>query len=70
MNVRERPREVAHNEYLSKWDLLRDAALRRRADEALVRIVVPIVESEDASFDLASRLAAELKPALDEAMPI
>jgi EpsI family protein len=61
---------VAHNEYLVKWDLLRDAATRRRTDEALVRIVVPIVESEEASFQLASKLAARLKPALDEAMPL
>ena len=43
---------VAHNEYLVKWDLLRDAALKRRTDEALVRIVVPITESEAASFEV------------------
>jgi EpsI family protein len=61
---------VAHNEYLVKWDLLRDAATKRRTDEALVRIVVPIVESEEASFQFARRLAEQVKPALDEAMPL
>ena len=40
---------VAHNEYLVKWDLLRDAALERRTDEALVRLVVPVVASADAT---------------------
>src|SRR5690606_11552844 len=34
---------VASNEYLVKWDLLRDAALERRTDEALVRLVVPVI---------------------------
>lgn len=40
---------VAHNEYLVKWDLLRDAALDRRTDEALVRLVVPVVASSAAT---------------------
>lgn len=33
---------VAHDEYYVKWDLLRDAALHGRTEEALVRIVVPV----------------------------
>jgi len=61
---------VAHNEYLVKWDLMRDAALRRRTDEALVRIVVPITTSEDDSFSLAQEIAGQLKPALDRALPL
>lgn len=60
---------VAHDEYLVKWDLLRDAALRRRTDEALVRIVVPITESEEASFSFARRIATELMPAVDRVLP-
>ena len=51
---------VAHNEYLVKWDLLRDAALKRRTDEALVRIVVPIVTSEDEAFQFAAEIASRL----------
>ena len=51
---------VAHDEYLVKWDLLRDAALRRRTDEALVRIVVSLGSaSEEQAFAVASRLAVE-----------
>jgi len=61
---------VAHNEYLVKWDLLRDAALKRRTDEALVRIVVPITSSEEEAFDLAQRTAMQLKPALDQVLPL
>ena len=60
---------VAHNEYLVKWDLLRDAAVKRRTDEALVRIVVPIVSSEDAAFDLALQIARGLVEDVDRVLP-
>lgn len=62
---------VAHNEYLVKWDLLRDAALHRRTDEALVRIVVPVYEGvDDEALELARSVALELKPALDQVLPL
>jgi len=62
---------VAYNEYLVKWNLLRDAALRRRTDEALVRIVVPLEADDDGhAFALASRVALQVKPALDRALPL
>ena len=60
---------VQANEYLVKWDLLRDSALRQRSDEALVRIVVPIRDDEDAAFALASQVATEVVPALSAALP-
>ena len=60
---------VAHNEYLVKWDLLRDAALKRRTDEALVRIVVPILESEERSATIAEEIAAGLSVTLDLVLP-
>ncbi len=60
---------VAANEYLVKWDLVRDAALRRRSDEALVRIVVPVTSDEDAAFRNAARVAATVSAALDAALP-
>lgn len=60
---------VAHNEYRVKWDLLRDAALRRRSDEALVRIVVPVTSTEEAAFERASAAAAQVIPAVDRALP-
>ena len=60
---------VAHNEYLVKWDLLRDAALERRTDEALVRIVVPIGGSEAEAFELASEIARGLVGRVHGALP-
>jgi EpsI family protein len=60
---------VAHNEYAVKWDLLRDAALSRRSEEALVRIVVPVTGSQESAFELARSIAAELIPALERALP-
>jgi len=61
---------VAHNEYRVKWDLLRDAALKRRSDEALVRIVVPVTSTEEAAFEKASAAAARVIPAVDRALPL
>jgi EpsI family protein len=60
---------VASNEYRVKWDLLRDAALRRRSDEALVRVVVPIAGSEDRALAAAVGAAGALIPALEAALP-
>lgn len=60
---------VAHDEYLVKWDLLRDAALRRRTDEALVRVVVPIGESEAEALELASEIASGLVRRVHGALP-
>jgi len=60
---------VEANEYTVKWNLLRDAALKRRSDEALVRVVVPVVLSEERAFELAAHAARLLVPALDAALP-
>ena len=60
---------VQANEYLVKWDLLRDSALRHRSDEALVRIVVPIRSDEEAAFALAAQAAVQVVTALPEALP-
>ncbi len=60
---------VAANEFQVKADLLRDAALRRRSEEALVRIVVPIKDSEEVAFQLAVAVAIELVPAVGIALP-
>lgn len=60
---------VRANEYHVKWDLLRDAALHKRTEEALVRVVVPITGSEAESFALAADVAAAIAPALDAALP-
>ncbi len=60
---------IQANEYLVKWDLLRDSALRQRSDEALVRIVVRIQTDEDAAFTIAAEMAAEVASALPAALP-
>jgi len=52
-----------------KWDLLRDAALRRRSEEALVRVVVPVGDDPDRSLGTATAAATALIPALFEALP-
>ncbi len=75
---------VEANEYRVKWNLLRDAALHGRTEEALVRIVVPIVvpAGERAAPNsaamlavraradsLASRMTRQLVPRVDAALP-
>lgn len=72
---------VAWNEYLVKWDLLRDAATRGRTEEALVRIMVPIPPSrgfnstdwrdrQARADDLASNVASELLSTVEKALPV
>ncbi|MBL0169338.1 MAG: EpsI family protein [Gemmatimonadaceae bacterium] len=72
---------VEASEYRVKWDLMRDAALHGRTEEALVRIVMPVegrTSREVASFadasvvradSLARRIAGELSPAVTRALP-
>jgi len=60
---------VAFNEYRVKWDLLRDATLKRRSDEALVRVVVPVTTTTDSAFHLAAEVAQQLIPTLYRALP-
>lgn len=72
---------VEASEYRVKWDLLRDAALYGRTEEALVRVIVPVdsratgdptsadgdaVERADA---LARRVASDLTKAVTTVMP-
>ena len=60
---------VEANEYAVKLDLLRDAALRGRSEEALVRVLVPVRDSETEAFDLAARVAGSVIPAVTRALP-
>ncbi len=62
---------VAASEYRVKWELLRDAALRGRTEEALVRIVVMLNErtSEAVAARWAERVTAELIPSLFRVLP-
>jgi EpsI family protein len=59
------------NEYRVKLDLIRDAALRRRSEESLVRIVVPLGADRTAAAadSLARAVAVELYAALTRVLP-
>lgn len=57
------------NEYQVKLDLIKDSALRRRSDEALVRIVVPLRGNRDQADDLARRMVARLHAELGPILP-
>jgi EpsI family protein len=60
---------VEADEYAVKWHLLRDASLRRRSEEALVRIIVPVRTTVAEAAALARRAAASVVPAVYEALP-
>lgn len=57
------------NEYQVKLDLIRDSALRRRSDEALVRIVVPFAGDPGAADALARRVVARWHSELGRILP-
>jgi EpsI family protein len=50
---------IEADEYLVKWNLLRDAALTGRTEEALVRIVVPVQEPAGATPSELDRIYAD-----------
>jgi EpsI family protein len=62
---------VEASEYQVKWELLRDAAIKARTEEAMVRIVVPVGnESDDANADrVADDMVRQLVPALHRVLP-
>ncbi len=60
------------NEYRVKWDLLVDAALRGRTEEALVRVVVPIPDApdgENTAEAMALSVAEMILPELYDVLP-
>jgi len=64
---------VVANEYAVKWNLLRDAAVAGHTEEALVRVVVPVVgESVRATADataLGADVATKLLADVSRALP-
>ncbi|MEZ4456865.1 MAG: EpsI family protein [Gemmatimonadales bacterium] len=62
---------VAASEYQVKWDLLRDSAIRRRSDEALVRVLVPLLPDlpERTADSLAASVASHLIVDVANALP-
>ena len=61
---------MASSEYAVKWDLLRDAALTGRTEEALVRIVVPIVDEVPNPDAIATEAAQTLIPEVERLLPV
>jgi EpsI family protein len=59
---------VEADEYRVKWDLVRDAALHGRTEEALVRVVIPITREESARAT-ALAVARQVIPAVERALP-
>lgn len=71
---------VVANEYTVKWNLLRDAALAGHTEEALVRVVVPVIvpkgantavtkQSSDAANALAEQMAVRLIREVERVLP-
>lgn len=72
---------IEASEYVVKWNLLRDAAVLGRTEEALVRIVVPLPRGERGAVQgnsdpivvradsLARTVAAELEGAVQRVLP-
>lgn len=60
---------VESSEYRVKWELLRDAALTGRSEEALVRIVVPLNDRMSNPDSLATSVAKQLVPAVRAILP-
>ncbi|MGQ0538239.1 MAG: exosortase C-terminal domain/associated protein EpsI, partial [Gemmatimonadaceae bacterium] len=68
---------VAWSEYAVKWDLLRDAARHGRTEEALVRVLVPLVPAQlgpgadplRSADELATAVAQELIPRVQRMLP-
>jgi EpsI family protein len=61
---------VSQNEYKVKYELLRDAAVHGRTEEALVRIVVEVVGDDVAAADqLALELAGPLVDDVERVLP-
>jgi len=60
---------ISANEYRVKWELLRDKAVTGRSEEALVRIVVPMRDSEEEADRLAEEIAKTYIGPLFETLP-
>ncbi|HKR01958.1 MAG TPA: EpsI family protein, partial [Pyrinomonadaceae bacterium] len=57
------------SEYWGKIYTVIDSIRRRRSDGAMVRVMMPVGKSEEATLKAASDLAAQIAPALPEFVP-
>jgi EpsI family protein len=63
-----RGRKVA-SEYWGKIYTVIDSVRRRRSDGSMVRVMMPVGQSEEATLEAARDLAAQIAPALPEFVP-
>lgn len=63
-----RGRKVA-SEYWGKIYTVLDSVRRRRSDGSMVRVMMPVGRSEEATLEAAADLAAQIAPALPEFVP-
>ncbi len=58
------------NEYLVKWQMLRDGVFKRRSDEALVRLIFPLPEGwTDAESPRVDQVLVDVADALGDYVP-
>lgn len=58
------------NEYLVKWQMLRDGVFKRRSDEALVRLIFPLPEGwTEADAPAVDRVLVEVADAVGDHVP-
>ena len=60
---------VIASEYMQKIWLVLDSITRRRTDGSFVRLISPVVTSEEEAFDLLKEFALELMPHLEAYIP-
>ncbi len=63
------PRRVIASEWAAKFWLSADAMLDKRTDTALVRVIVPVGEEDQATTAVAAGFVRNLYPALREYLP-
>jgi EpsI family protein len=60
---------IIGSEYMQKIWLVIDSMTKRRTDGAFVRLISPIIKSEETTDKLLMEFAREIKPILDEYIP-
>ena len=60
---------VISSEYHQKVYLILDSITRRRTDGSFVRLISPVVDSEEQTLEFLKRFAAELFPIIEEYIP-
>lgn len=60
---------VEEDGYRIRWNRLKASVLRRRSDETLVRVLVPVTNTQEEALTTARRIVHEIVPHLARALP-